>query len=875
MFTYRTKLVAGFVALFLFSLIGHVVGHFYINRLYHSSNEVEDAFLKLDYFSRFQLALERLLMPHNDYLIHGDPAEKTKSMKLIKQLDFMFKIGPKMASTDEEQALLNDAQTKFDDVKHLSKKIFAIENPVGNKAGSEIMERMDDLAYWMQKDMEMINVLHYEKTISTVNKTNSLFNLENKIYWVSIYLLTAFAIIIGLSINRTAKELKRKTLQIESAKREWEKTFDAISDFITIHNKDYTIIRVNKATAERFNTTPQAMIGKKCYELFHCTTEPHPLCPHKKTVEAGEPASAELDDPYLEGIFLATTYPLINDKGKLYATVHIMKDITELKKVDQKVKDEAEINKVVLTVAKFISSTMDEEAITQEVVRIIPSLVKCDRCVMFLWNDKQKVFLSEACHGIEDSLVPAFKALRFRQGEFRVLDEVKEQKASIVIEDPINSPLIPLELVKTFNIMSNVHTPIITHGEVVGIFGMDFTKEHHIFSPRDIAIIEGIANQTGIALENARLYRESMDNMAELEQHIETIQVMHEIDKNILTTLSSNEILENAARMVRRVIPSDRITVVLVDNEAKSFRYVAGFGVDLPKGATIPFEDTNATDVISTGKSISRPNIPLEKNLLPLDRQFLEQGFLSDIRIPVKVKGETVALLNIGSPTTAAFTREHLSTAEKMAAQLAIALEHAQLFSDLQELLVNTVKTLTSTIDAKSPWTRGHSERVTELAIVIGKEMGLTQKEVDNLRLAGLLHDIGKIGTAERIIDKPGKLTNEEFAIMKEHPAKGAEILKSIKQLANIIPGIAHHHEKVDGTGYNKLKNGDIHPFGRILAVADAYDAMVSDRPYRKAPGREKAINEIKRCTGTQFDPVVVDGFLKAIGDRKKLNRNI
>ncbi|MFQ5976478.1 MAG: HD domain-containing phosphohydrolase, partial [Candidatus Hydrothermarchaeales archaeon] len=235
-------------------------------------------------------------------------------------------------------------------------------------------------------------------------------------------------------------------------------------------------------------------------------------------------------------------------------------------------------------------------------------------------------------------------------------------------------------------------------------------------------------------------------------------------------------------------------------------------------------------------------------------------------RVPIKVKGEIVAILNIGSYRIAAFTPVHLSTAERLADQLGVALENAKLFSDLQELLINTVKTLTSTIDAKSPWTRGHSERVTELAITVGKEMGLTQKDVDDLRLAGLLHDIGKIGTAEHIIDKPGRLTDEEFAIIKEHPLKGAEILKLIKQFADIIPGVAHHHEKVDGTGYPcKLKNGDIHLLGKILALADTYDAMVSDRPYRKAPGREKAIDEIKRCAGTQFDPVVVDAFLKAV----------
>ncbi|HLG29609.1 MAG TPA: GAF domain-containing protein, partial [Candidatus Brocadiales bacterium] len=167
-------------------------------------------------------------------------------------------------------------------------------------------------------------------------------------------------------------------------------------------------------------------------------------------------------------------------------------------------------------------------------------------------------------------------------------------------------------------------------------------------------------------LENARLYRESMNRMMELELHVQTIQALHDIDISILSTVNRDEVLEIAARMIQRVIPSDRVTIVLIDKEKKCFRYAAGFGIDLPKNVTVPFEDTNATDVLKMGRPVSRPNFLLEKNLLPLDKKFMEQGFHSDIRIPVKVKGEIIALLNIGSYRVAAFTPEHLSTAEKM-----------------------------------------------------------------------------------------------------------------------------------------------------------------------------------------------------------------
>lgn len=187
-------------------------------------------------------------------------------------------------------------------------------------------------------------------------------------------------------------------------------------------------------------------------------------------------------------------------------------------------------------------------------------------------------------------------------------------------------------------------------------------------------------------------------------------------------------------------------------------------------------------------------------------------------------------------------------------------------FKELKELFMTLVKAMVNALDAKSTWTKGHSERVATYAERIAVEMGIEEEEIENLRLAGLLHDIGKIGTYDVILDKPGKLTDEEFALIKTHPAQGATILKDIKQLKDIIPLVRGHHERIDGRGYpDGLKGEDI-PFGaRILHVADSFDSMTADRPYRPSPGREYATSEFKRCKGTQFDPLVVEAFLKVL----------
>ncbi len=206
----------------------------------------------------------------------------------------------------------------------------------------------------------------------------------------------------------------------------------------------------------------------------------------------------------------------------------------------------------------------------------------------------------------------------------------------------------------------------------------------------------------------------------ELSRKIETIQVMHEIDRGILSTLESQEILETATRMVARVIPCDRVTVVLVDKEKQGFIYSAGFGVTfVPKGASVPFGDTDATGVIKTRRLQYVANMMEIKELLPLEKRLLDEGFLSHIRVPLIVRGEVIGLLNVGSKRPSAFTPEDLSTIEKISLQIGIALENARLITDLKELFLGTIKSLSEAIDAKSPWTKGHSERVTEYAMQV------------------------------------------------------------------------------------------------------------------------------------------------------------
>ncbi len=187
-------------------------------------------------------------------------------------------------------------------------------------------------------------------------------------------------------------------------------------------------------------------------------------------------------------------------------------------------------------------------------------------------------------------------------------------------------------------------------------------------------------------------------------------------------------------------------------------------------------------------------------------------------------------------------------------------------YKELKELYQGLIHSFANAIDAKSPWTKGHSERVTNYAVAIAGEMGLKQKDIANLRTAALLHDIGKIGTYDVVLDKPDKLNNEEFALIKLHSAKGEEILRPIRQFQSLLPIIRHHHERIDGKGYpDGIKGDEIPLCARILHVADSFDSMTADRPYRPAPSKEYAFSELIRCSDTQFDPKAVEAALKVL----------
>jgi HD-GYP domain-containing protein (c-di-GMP phosphodiesterase class II) len=247
--------------------------------------------------------------------------------------------------------------------------------------------------------------------------------------------------------------------------------------------------------------------------------------------------------------------------------------------------------------------------------------------------------------------------------------------------------------------------------------------------------------------------------------------------------------------------------------------------------------------------------------------------FAAGIARPVRILAHKSREISMGNYQQRVEVRSHNEIGEladnfnSMSTAIEKAIEDLKKAAHENHLLfINSIRMLAAAIDAKDPYTRGHSERVARYSIAIGKNLSLPEKEMRNLRISALLHDVGKIGIDDRILRKPGALSDDEFDVMKGHPVKGAAIMSGVAQLVDCIPGMKYHHEKWSGGGYPDNLEGEAIPMqARIVAIADTFDAMTTNRPYQKAMELNYVVEKIRSFAGTRFDPRVVEAFAQAV----------
>lgn len=361
----------------------------------------------------------------------------------------------------------------------------------------------------------------------------------------------------------------------------------------------------------------------------------------------------------------------------------------------------------------------------------------------------------------------------------------------------------------------------------------------------------------------------SFNDMADrLSRQFQALESINQIDRAILSSLDTEKIVRTVLTRLGRIVSAECVSITLADpKEPMQWKtYVASDG-DESRPSVFPIRLPES----EFAELRKNPEVMLRNNTTgaPIYLEpMVNRGMKAFLVLPLMLQGKVRGIISMGRPSSLALSDEHIFQARQVADQVAVALSNAFLIQELADLHVGTLTALARTIDAKSAWTAGHSERVTAFAIRLAKAMGRPQKELDILYRGGLLHDIGKIGVAPGILDKPGKLTSEEVQMMREHVRIGARILEPIPGFQEIIPIVLQHHEWFDGSGYPDGARGEgINLNARIFALADCYDALTSDRPYRPGLTHKQVMEMIRLETGTHFDPAVVKAFCQMMSE--------
>ena len=385
--------------------------------------------------------------------------------------------------------------------------------------------------------------------------------------------------------------------------------------------------------------------------------------------------------------------------------------------------------------------------------------------------------------------------------------------------------------------------------------------------------------------EKLELIQEGQKEMYSLEDKVKTLtekllesfeelNILYDASQSLINIYNIKEICDITLTQITEIIRVRKASILLVDEDQEHLTTISCRGiVDDYAGQKIRINSTVYNDVINRQKPVLTENIDGQFNSVLKSHKDQAAPFIlnSLCALPMIIGVEVIGIISLSDKADKKpFTARDIKFLLAIASQAAMAIQNARLITNLRESFLITVRSLSAAIDAKDNYTHGHSDRVSKYALCIGQTLGVDRVDLEQLELACLLHDVGKIGIPEDILNKKDKLSEKDIEVIRKHPIKGMDILKNTKLTKSILAAVRSHHEKYNGQGYpDGLAQEQIPFLARIISVADSYDAMVSDRHYRCRCSTEEAIEVIRKGSGSQYDPKVVWAFLKWITEKE------
>ena len=498
-------------------------------------------------------------------------------------------------------------------------------------------------------------------------------------------------------------------------------------------------------------------------------------------------------------------------------------------------------------VANSVSTILNLDVLLLKILGLIQETLNFSNCAILLLEKETGVLKVKASIGYKEESI---KNLSIRPGE-GITGRVLLYGKPVLIGDIRNEP----GYIEGINGgRSEISVPLVVRDAIIGVLDAESPIPNK-FTEYDLNLFAVFASYISSAIHNAELFSEleqknqmlkkSLSEIEKMNQdlieysdqikkineqlsrRIVEITTIYEASKTIISSLDLEETLQSIVMLTNDLVNSSVSAIKLVDSDTQEIK------------ERIRLTSSNGESADSSGKVFE---------------------------MPLKIGDKIIGYFELGNVDPAVMGEEERHILHTLASQAAIAIENARLFEETQRTYYETIKGLAQALEARDAYTRGHSERVTKYSLLIADELQLDDENKRLISYAGLLHDIGKIGIADSILNKKASLSPEDRKAIENHPLFGDQILGPIKFLREAQQIVLHHHEKYDGTGYpSKLKGEEIPLLARIITVADSFDAMTSDRPYRKAFSVEDAMRELKSKAGTQFDPKIVEVFEKVI----------
>lgn len=706
--------------------------------------------------------------------------------------------------------------------------------------------------------------LYFELLIPRTPQSEMIFSI---LTWVIGGGTITFIIYSTNSVLRNqAKRLREQlqTLQLQEKKlkaseKRYRAIFEGVQDAILLENDQGEILDVNQRACEMFGYDYDHFLSKTVPDIV--TDQGNIITSEYLRKNGGSIENIESINKRSTGEHFPVEFSVqLQTIDGQEVMVFVLRDITERKAAEQAIQRQLKELAALHRIAETGTQEINEDKIIEVATQVIGDILDPDFYgVMTLDEENGQLTIHPSFRNVpseyKEATLPLGEGITSqvaRNGEAQNFPDVR--KAPHYLE------IIP-------ETRSELCVPIKSKEEILGVINIE-SKEIDAYDRNDRRLLSTLAGQLGTSMERARLFNT-------VNQQVNRLQSLRKIDRAISSSFDLHVSLNIILDQIMNQLDVDAACVLLLDHHTQSFQFVEGKGFQShnPQESYLRLGKGLAGKVALNNSPLFIPDLNEQTDNLERSSLINDEHFVFYYGIPLASKGKPQGVLELFHRSPKPITTNWKNFVETLSGQAAIAIDNALLFTELQQTNLEISQAYDSTLEGwakalelRDHDTEGHSQRVSDLTIQLAKSLGIPERRLSHIRRGALLHDIGKMAIPDEILLKEGPLSDQEWEIIKKHPLYAKEMLEPIHYLKKALDIPLFHHERWDGSGYPKGLEGEHIPLpARIFAVVDVWDALTSDRPYRKAWSKEKALEHIKEQSGKHFDPEVVKVFLDLI----------